>query len=86
MSENKSILQIAVDYLSKNGYDGLYNSDMSCGCETRDIAPCERESIHECKAGYKFYPTNCEDEDCNCDNAGEITKGQWCIRGLKGRR
>lgn len=33
--------KIIIEYLVKNGYDGLVNIDISCGCITSDFSICE---------------------------------------------
>jgi hypothetical protein len=55
------VIDIIREYLEKNGYDGLYNSDLECGCEVDDLAPCDNVG-HDCAAGYK-YPCVCGDHD-----------------------
>ena len=62
-----NVLQIVRWYLEKNGYDGLCDDD-GCGCEIKDLAPCDRLGVY-CKPGYKFY----------CVENGKLTK-EWYIR------
>ena len=46
-------LDIIKSYLTENGYDGLYNSNVECACELSDLAPCGDISATYCAAGYK---------------------------------
>jgi hypothetical protein len=51
-------------YLSENGYDGFYNSDMECGCTLEDFMPCGQIDS-ECSASYlhespETCPPDCE--------------------------
>ena len=34
------VYEILSEYLVKNGYDGLYNDDTSCGCDLSDFCYC----------------------------------------------
>lgn len=47
-----NVLDMAVEYLKQNGFDGLFRDE--CGCLLDDIAPCGWvEGILQCEAGYK---------------------------------
>ena len=35
-----SVIEIVEKYLRDNNYDGLYNSDRECSCETGALEPC----------------------------------------------
>lgn len=59
-----TIKEIILDYLTKNGFDGLLNSMGACGCPTEDLMPCTEPSVH-CEAGYKG-PCTCGE---GCDFA-----------------
>lgn len=39
--------------LKKNGYSGLCNLELQCGCCLDDLAPCGNPDPEECVAGYK---------------------------------
>jgi hypothetical protein len=47
------IKSIVIDYLEKNGFDGLLNENVSCGCEISALMPCDDCWIGECVPGYK---------------------------------
>lgn len=52
------VIDMIRQYLTENGYDGLYSDD--CGCFVDDLAPCCGEGITHCSAGYKI-PMNDEE-------------------------
>ena len=58
----KTVKEIIIDYLEKNGYDGLCNDFGECGCLKDDLAPCECIST-ECKPGYKVKAPRGSDSD-----------------------
>ena len=43
---------IVVDHLRDNGFDGLCNPDLECGCGLDDFTPCDEPSF-DCKPAYK---------------------------------
>jgi hypothetical protein len=47
--------EIIKKYLEENGYDGLYCSDMECGCIKDDLFLCN-SCPAECEAGYLVDP------------------------------
>ena len=49
--------EIITGYLIKNGYGGLYNPDVPCGCELGDLMPCCGE-VFDCAPGYKHQNPN----------------------------
>lgn len=49
---NKTVIEMVKRYLIDNGFDGLYNEDLECGCEINDLEPCDALQSN-CKAGYK---------------------------------
>jgi predicted amidophosphoribosyltransferase len=58
------VKDIVTEYLTANGYDGLYNDDGECGCCLADLAPCG-ELCAECKAAYANECQTCaKSEDC----------------------
>jgi len=60
-----NVKEIVTDYLKANGYDGLYNADVECGCDLNDLMPCGGYTGC-CKPGYKV----------DCEGCGEY---DWCI-------
>lgn len=55
------------DYLTRNGYDGLVNEDVPCGCLVNDLAPCDG-NVSACVAGWKEdVPASVR---CGCEGAG----------------
>jgi hypothetical protein len=49
-----TIKEIVKEYLSNNGYDGLFSDIIDCGCEISDLMPCCYEGIENCESGYKY--------------------------------
>jgi len=63
-----TVVEMVLKYLEENGYDGIYCSDVPCGCEKSNLNVCE-SSMATCRAGYKV---NYKAEDkCGCDGEGE---------------
>ena len=47
-----TVKDIVIEYLKKNGYDGLYSTD--CGCTTENLFQCSGYGMFEtCQAGVK---------------------------------
>lgn len=47
-----NIRNIVEEYLKSRGFDGLYNTDVPCGCLLDDLAPCgELDNCLDCKPG-----------------------------------
>jgi len=44
--------EIIKAWLKENGYDGLCNTDIECGCAVEDFMPCGEPSIY-CEAGHQ---------------------------------
>ena len=57
------VIGIVVEYLDREGFDGLYNPDGGCACKVGDLAPCGE--IHgDCAAGYlQPCPDSCQEHD-----------------------
>ena len=74
-----SVKDIVEAFLANEGYDGLCNPDVSCGCGLEDLVPCGEISM-DCRAAYRRkLPCG---EDCpNCEEStfepGAIC---FCIR------
>ena len=49
---NPTIAKIIKAYLLENGFTGLCNPDLECGCGLEDLFPCS-EVLRDCQAGYK---------------------------------
>lgn len=57
---NKTVIEIIKKNLIEDGFGGLYNEDLGCGCEIDDLEPCG-EIRSDCKAGYKHQG----DKECD---------------------
>lgn len=49
---NKTVIEIIKKNLIEEGFDGLYNEDLECGCEVSDLDQCDVLQSG-CTAGYK---------------------------------
>lgn len=70
---DKTAIEILCEGLRAGGYDGLFNPDMECGCDTDDLAPCGEIELSGCVAGVKAACT----KDCAHECADE--PGVWHI-------
>lgn len=43
-----------------DGYDGLCNAEIECGCHVDNLMPCLEPDIRECVAGYKVEVSESE--------------------------
>lgn len=69
--------EIIGEFLEKNGYSGLCNTDAQCGCELYDIIPCEG-NISECQPGYKHMdPRPDHKGQFAVFNSKEIEESDW---------
>ena len=68
------------NWLIENGYTGLVNTDVPCGCELEDLIPCGSPTP-ECAGGYKHKCDTCTKVGV-CEIRGE--GGEWCIRLKEG--
>lgn len=46
-----TVLEIVREYLKENGYDGLCNPELECGCGLDDLAPCGEMGM-DCEPAY----------------------------------
>jgi hypothetical protein len=56
--KNPSIKELLALTLRANGYSGLVNLNIECGCEIDDLCPCGELNPEHCFAGYKTMCTN----------------------------
>lgn len=63
--------RIAEAYLKTNGYDGLYNDLIACGCEISDLMCCNEPS-NNCQPGFK---QKCNPETCEFGGDCEFHMG-----------
>jgi hypothetical protein len=71
-----NVKEIIVDYLKKNGFEGLYNADGECGCLLEDLMPCG-EGGDYCEPGYK-RPCDCGDHDFHVIGVGQLFPTSFC--------
>jgi len=51
---SKTVIDIIIEYLEKNGFDGLRSRDASCGCNMAHLGDCGTEGILSCEPGYQI--------------------------------
>lgn len=71
-----NVYEIIQDWLTDNGFDGLYNEELNCGCEISNLAPCDFLCT-DCEAGYKVLCTE------KCEHEFEFKPGNWHIQKSK---
>lgn len=49
-----NIKEITIEYLKANGFDGLCNGDIECGCRLVDLMPCSGPNERNCEPAYEF--------------------------------
>ena len=65
-----NIKEIVEKYLKDNGYDGLCNSDFSCGCGLKDgLFPCNEPFSADCVPARSKIAT---EEDMNDESDFEV--------------
>jgi hypothetical protein len=72
---NTSVKEILSAALKAQGFGGLCNTDVSCGCDADDLAPCgEGCNILDCEPAYK---SPCKGPACDhpCDGYDEEEPG-----------
>jgi hypothetical protein len=77
-----NIRDIVENYLKTNGYTGLVNQEIPCGCVLGDLAICDGEcmNLEECDAGYVHYCDDCPkeiQEECRVDDCPSV--GGYCV-------
>jgi hypothetical protein len=48
-----SIPAICAAWLTENGYDGLCDPTMECGCSVIDLMPCDSPGLNTCVPAHK---------------------------------
>jgi len=85
-----TVKEILCSYLRDNGYDGIYNDNIECGCAIGDdFVPCDGNPI-DCIPGYKRKcgtcantPT-CEDKySHSCKRYGLFISNWKCTKYTK---
>jgi hypothetical protein len=49
-----TVIEIVSEHLKSNGFDGLRNGRIGCGCEIGDLAPCS-QYFGQCEGSYQHY-------------------------------
>lgn len=61
--DGTTVKEIVSEWLSENGYDGLFSPDGGCGCDLNDLFCCMGEGCENCICAYKGEPPVDEDGD-----------------------
>lgn len=77
MTNKKGLLNIAKEWLTENGYDGLCNPELPCGCSIDDLMPCGEPDLH-CVAAYR-----CTNKECFDEWAGDDYDEIFCTKNSK---
>jgi hypothetical protein len=72
------VRELLKKFLEENGYDGLFSTNIPCGCLIDDFIPCDGE-ILDCHAGYKV---ECKGNSCEADCEYK-ENSSWCISSEK---
>lgn len=71
-----SIKKIVAEYLKANGYDGLYNKNVECGCNLEQLMACGAPNEEDCVPGYKAKcDGGCNEWDYCISHNGECPMG-----------
>lgn len=54
-----NVRKILEQHLDRHGFDGLWNSNIECGCLLDDLCPCDNIDL-DCEPGYKIPSDNPE--------------------------
>ncbi len=65
---NLQVKEIVSRWLTKRGYDGLYNESGECGCGMDEMMECPMETSGECEPAYEFRCEDCIREGCGKRN------------------
>ncbi len=67
--------EIVVKYLKDNGFDGLMQKEIPCGCELSNLAPCN-DMPDDCEPAYRH--------ECTGGKCGETCEGgpdsEFCMK------
>jgi len=58
MPDEVNVADMVAEYLKKNKFEGLCDTNGECGCELDDLFPCESKGVDQCEPGYKV-PCSC---------------------------
>jgi hypothetical protein len=60
------VIDIVKEYVKNNGFDGLYNCNLECGCVLDDFCNCGDLRM-ECEAVYRHESAETCPPDCDMD-------------------
>lgn len=56
-----TVIEIIAEHLTANGYDGLVNDGLECGCELGELESCDGLKS-DCQPAYRGASLNAEDD------------------------
>jgi len=77
-----TVKEIVAEWLKANGYGGLCNTDIDCGCELADLMPCDSEGCDLCEPAYRCDP-DCKNCDATEHCAIAFEGAEFCMRTEK---
>jgi hypothetical protein len=67
----ENVREFLAKKLKEEGFDGLCNPDVECGCSIDDIAPCGYVNLDECIPAYSWSCHECDPyKECFCPDSG----------------
>lgn len=76
-----TIKELIIKYAKENGYTGLYNTELECGCSLSEDYPLCNNICYYCEFGYVTECVNCNEKDfCHLHKGGS----DMCVRQTKG--
>ena len=72
-----NLRELVKGFLNRKGFDGLFNTDVPCGCKVDDLNQCDGD-MSDCRPGY-LVDCGANDE-CGCDGQGTA---HWHIEAAR---
>jgi len=81
------VTDIVIKFIEENGFDGLYNYDLGCGCGKDEYFSCGELQM-ECCAAYRHEsPDTCpKDCDLNCFSNKDYDSYYCGKKAIKGNK
>lgn len=77
-----TVKEIVRDYLDRNGYDGLVNTEIPCGCDKEDLALCDGLDLEFCLPAYKRM-RKCSECKTPCEGYSDTEEPTPCYGTVK---
>ena len=72
------VKEIVGQWLRLNGFDGLCNAELECGCSVDDLAPCCTMN-EDCRAAYRWRHDNDHPWCRECSLCCYVPDGPGCF-------